>query len=95
MPGEPQAAVHQPGKVRRWFSAMKFYLLSWLSVTGLTATTSVCPLCGQAGCPVGLGQAAGLGLIATLVLGVLVKVGLAKPKTPDAAPHDHRHPPHV
>ncbi len=95
MHSESESGQKQPGKIRRWFSAMKFYLLSWLSVTGLTATTSVCPVCGQAGCPVGLGQAAGLGLVATLVLGLLVKLGLAKPKTTEASSTEHHHPPHA
>lgn len=33
----------------------------WLAFTGLIATTSVCPFCGQAGCPVGLGFASTMG----------------------------------
>jgi hypothetical protein len=35
-------------------------LMWWLIFTGIYASTSVCPFCGQAGCPVG---AAGAGLV--------------------------------
>jgi len=72
-------ATHvQAGRLRRFWTRIKLYVLSWLSVTGLVATTSTCPFCGQAGCPVGLGQAAGLGVVAAAALWVLNKLGLRK-----------------
>lgn len=33
----------------------------WLGFTGLYAAFSVCPFCGQAGCPVGVGIAGSVG----------------------------------
>ena len=40
----------------------------WLVVALLFGSTSVCPFCGQAGCPVGIGSAGVLGGIAAFAL---------------------------
>ncbi|MHA1568985.1 MAG: hypothetical protein ACTSXZ_05910, partial [Alphaproteobacteria bacterium] len=48
--------VKEKGWLRRKLAAMRLVLLTWLASTGLIATTSTCPFCGQAGCPVGIGQ---------------------------------------
>ena len=40
----------------------------WLGFTGLYAAFSVCPFCGQAGCPVGMGIAGSVGAFFTLCL---------------------------
>ena len=40
----------------------------WLAVALLFGTTSVCPFCGQHGCPVGAGSAGVLGGVAAFVL---------------------------
>jgi len=40
----------------------------WAAVTGVIATTSVCPYCGSPQCAVGIGQAAGIGAVTSGVL---------------------------
>jgi len=43
------------------------FLFRWLAFFGIFAGTTVCPFCGQPGCPVGVGGAAvGGGLFALL-----------------------------
>jgi hypothetical protein len=46
------------------------FFVWWLIFSGIYASSSVCPFCGQVGCPVG-GASAGLvgGLFAFLILG--------------------------
>ena len=40
----------------------------WFGFTGLYAAFSVCPFCGQAGCPVGVGIAGSMGAFFALCL---------------------------
>ncbi len=94
-PAKKQAAENKPkpaGKIRSFISSWWTTMLGWLGFTGMIASSSTCPICGQAGCPVGVGQAAGLGLVAALILRVLTKTGLRKPRQTAHAHelHDHR-----
>ncbi|MGO8763098.1 MAG: hypothetical protein ACLP2P_16280 [Desulfobaccales bacterium] len=41
----------------------------WLIFSGIYASTSVCPFCGQAGCPVGAASAGVVGGLFALILG--------------------------
>jgi len=43
------------------FSRIIHFCKWWLGFTGLIAVTSVCPFCGQPGCPVGIGAATTIG----------------------------------
>jgi len=43
-------------------------LASWFGFTGLYAAFSVCPLCGQQGCPVGIASAGTVGALGALCL---------------------------
>ena len=40
----------------------------WFGLTGLYAMFSVCPFCGQQGCPVGLASAGSVGALLSLCL---------------------------
>ncbi len=44
------------------------FLASWFGITGLYAMFSVCPFCGQQGCPVGMASAGGVGAFFALCL---------------------------
>ena len=59
-----------PKKRKLWdrFKSASFFILSWFGFSSFLAASTTCPFCGQAGCPVGLGEAAGLGLISTVAL---------------------------
>lgn len=75
-----QTATTAPaGRLRRLYGRLKLTVLTFLASTGLIATSSVCPYCGQQACPINLGQAAGLGLFTALVVGLLTKLGIRKP----------------
>jgi hypothetical protein len=52
------AALRPVGRLFGW----------WLALTGLVAGTSVCPCCGQAGCPMGAGMASFFGLLGAMLL---------------------------
>ena len=64
---------------------------SWAAVTGLIATSTTCPYCGNPGCAVGIGQAAGIGAITS---GVLWLVNRFKKKRaqdgPESSDEDQR-----
>lgn len=45
------------------------FLIWWLAFMGIYASSSVCPFCGQAGCPVGLAGAGVVGGFFALVVG--------------------------
>jgi hypothetical protein len=72
-PGLSQRWAHPGGKLPprlqprgRW-GPVKSWVLWVLAFTGIYASSSVCPFCGAAGCPVGIGGAALVGgLFATL-----------------------------
>ena len=49
------------GKILRFF-------VFWLGFSGLYATFAVCPVCGQAGCPVGVGSASLVGGVSAFLL---------------------------
>jgi len=40
----------------------------WLAFFGLYSSSSVCPFCGQQGCPVGIGSAGLLGVIFAIII---------------------------
>lgn len=42
------------------------FLKPWLAFTGLYAAFSVCPFCGQSGCPTGIGSAGLVGAVMAL-----------------------------
>ena len=42
------------------------FLKPWLAFTGLYATFSICPFCGQSGCPTGIGSAGLVGVVMAL-----------------------------
>ncbi len=46
-----------------WWATVKGYGKWWLIFTGIYASSSVCPFCGKAGCPVGPGAASLIGLL--------------------------------
>jgi len=48
------------------FNRLMAFLKPWLAFTGLYATFSVCPFCGQSGCPTGIGSAGLVGAILAL-----------------------------
>jgi hypothetical protein len=48
------------------FNALLAFLKPWLAFTGLYATFSVCPFCGQSGCPTGIGSAGLVGAVLAL-----------------------------
>jgi hypothetical protein len=52
----------QPESRGRWGS-VKSWVLWVLAFTGIYASSSVCPFCGSAGCPVGIGGAALVGAL--------------------------------
>ena len=54
----------------------------WAAVTGVIATTSACPYCGNPQCVVGIGQAAGIG---ALTSGALWAINRFRGKQPDAS----------
>jgi hypothetical protein len=45
------------------------FLTWWLIFSGIYASSSVCPFCGQFGCPVGAGSAGIVGAFFALVMG--------------------------
>jgi hypothetical protein len=56
------AEEHNQHSVRHpIFIRMMNFFKWWLGFTGLIAGTSVCPFCGQPGCPVGVGVASTMG----------------------------------
>lgn len=60
--------------VRRWRSALASIpqFLGWsVGLTGLVAASSVCPCCGQVGCPVGTSTIGVLGGLAAIVVSCL------------------------
>ncbi len=67
-PPKRDGAPAPRGRLRRFAAGAWTYLLGWFGVSGFIASTTTCPYCGNAGCPVGIGQAAGLGLFATAVI---------------------------
>ena len=48
------------------FNALLAFLKPWLAFTGLYATFSLCPFCGQSGCPTGIGSAGLVGAVLAL-----------------------------
>jgi hypothetical protein len=50
------------------FAKIIHFFKWWLGLTGLIAATSVCPFCGQPGCPVGVGAATTIGGILSLFM---------------------------
>jgi len=54
----------RPRHVRRWFGRLARFGGWWFGMTGFMATFSVCPCCGQQGCPAG---AAGIGLFGAIL----------------------------
>ncbi|MBD3372596.1 MAG: hypothetical protein GF403_07775 [Candidatus Coatesbacteria bacterium] len=62
---EPMSDHHQQrhhhSKAWGFWPRLLRFLGFWLGISGLYASTTVCPCCGQAGCPVGLAAAGVLG----------------------------------
>ena len=83
-------------KIIRWianrFRSMQTFLLSWLAGTGLIASTSVCPYCGNQACAVGIGQATVFGFLIAGVLRLIT--GKKKKPAPDDNEHIHTDSPH-
>ena len=52
---------HQHSVKDSLFTGIINFFKWWLGFTGLIAGTSVCPFCGQPGCPTGAGFAAAIG----------------------------------
>ena len=44
------------------------FLGYWVGMTGMIASTSTCPCCGQAACPVGVASASAMGAVAAFLL---------------------------
>lgn len=63
-------AAHHHDKFHKHSIVAKMINFSkwWLGFTGLMATTSVCPFCGQPGCPVGVGAATTIGAFFALFM---------------------------
>jgi hypothetical protein len=59
----PKDAPKKNSLLNRFLSFLK----PWLAFTGLYATFSVCPFCGQSGCPVGIGSAGLVGGVMALL----------------------------
>ncbi len=56
------AEEHYPHSLKQSvFQRMMNFFKWWLGFTGLIAGTSMCPFCGQSGCPVGIGVASTMG----------------------------------
>ncbi len=69
--GLPEASDHDRGSSRfpLWGRLSRFFLW-WLIFAGVYASSSVCPFCGQAGCPVGAASAGVVGgVFAFLITG--------------------------
>jgi hypothetical protein len=52
-----------------FFGGLFRFLTWWLIFSGIYASSSVCPFCGQYGCPVGAGSAGIVGGFFALVIG--------------------------
>jgi hypothetical protein len=63
-PGERRTAEVRLSPIGRFFR----FLGWWLGFTGLYATFSVCPFCGQPGCPVGIASAGTVGAFLALCM---------------------------
>lgn len=59
--------VHTPPKLSPFGRLFRFFA-SWFGFTGLYAAFSVCPFCGQQGCPVGMASAGTMGAFLALCL---------------------------
>ena len=55
-----RAGIGRRRRSNGWWARLLRFLGFWLGLSGLYAAFSVCPICGQPGCPVG---AAGAGLL--------------------------------
>lgn len=62
--------THCHNKIERAsFKVRIINFFKWcLAFTGLVVTTSVCPFCGQPGCPVGVGAATTIGALFALFM---------------------------
>lgn len=59
---EPQTPLEHPGSQNStWLLALKRWAVCFLTFFGIYSASSVCPLCGAPGCPVGAGGAAIVG----------------------------------
>ena len=73
MPDDP-TPPEIPAVMKRFYQSpfigrfLKF-LTWWLIFSGIYASSSVCPFCGQAGCPVGGASAGLVGGLCALVIG--------------------------
>jgi hypothetical protein len=83
--GEP-IHDHRPGKMRGFVARSWTYLLGWFGLSGLIASSTTCPYCGQVGCPVGLSQAAGLGFASMGIIWLFTKFSAKRPPTPPKPP---------
>jgi hypothetical protein len=63
----PLENVHKPPKLSPFGRLFRLFA-SWFGFTGLYAAFSVCPFCGQQGCPVGMASAGTVGAFLTLCL---------------------------
>jgi hypothetical protein len=65
----PDPAAHDHAEMRLSpFGRLFRFLGWWLGFTGLYATFSVCPFCGQPGCPVGMASAGTVGAFLALCM---------------------------
>jgi hypothetical protein len=62
------AHQHDIHRLHRWFPTFFRFAGWWLAFAGIYVSFSVCPFCGQQGCPVGLGTAGVFGAAFSLLL---------------------------
>ncbi|NLH48964.1 MAG: hypothetical protein GX444_10220 [Myxococcales bacterium] len=65
------------------------FFLGWFGISGFLVSTSTCPFCGQTGCPVGVGQAAGIGFLSSFFIWL---TGRRKTLPTQEEPHRHEPP---
>ncbi len=56
--GPVDSAIYLPGDQKTTRNRIMHFLVRWLAFFGIFAGTTVCPFCGQPGCPVGAGGVA-------------------------------------
>nr|WP_321404652.1 hypothetical protein [uncultured Desulfobacter sp.] len=66
-PTQPLDNGLKPAKLSPFGRLFRLFA-SWLGFTGLYAAFSVCPFCGQQGCPVGMASAGTVGAFLALCL---------------------------